>query len=276
MSTIDLKNPPERYWHCSVTLSNQKNYYVVNDLSFEELNRNIVTPWQSGQLFTVGGAVVHPGKNVEKIRIAYTPQPKDFYARERDIQMSQRRINDWTDRGLLPIKKGTDLTNELIFSGIKVIPPPNVEMVSELCRRLPHAARILSNRPRKDKTPFKIEDEYDVQDLLQAILRAYLKYSVQENPLPRVANAKSGRADISIEELGTLIEIKFARNPEDQKRIFTEYTEDLELYSSWPHLKNLVYLIYNSVTLRDPEAFDKFSGPQERNGKRFHVIIVRS
>jgi REase_DpnII-MboI len=112
-----------------------------------------------------------------------------------------------------------------------VAPVPEVALVKQVCRRLPHAARILGSRSRANKAPFTIEDKYDVQDLLHATLRAYLKYSVQEDPLPKVAGAKAGRADISIEEVGVLIEVKFVHGPQDQKRIFEEHSQDLVLYS---------------------------------------------
>jgi hypothetical protein len=160
-----------------------------------------------------------------------------------------------------------------------VAPDPSISdtaLVLQICQRIQYSARILSNRTRKGKTPFLIEDEYDVQDLLQAVLKAYLKYSVQEDTLPKVASTKSSRADISIEDLGILIEVKYVRESGDQRRIFEEYSEDLELYSKWPYLKTIIFLIYNASILRDPEAFEKHSGPQERNGKRFNVKIVLS
>jgi hypothetical protein len=168
-----------------------------------------------------------------------------------------------------------DLTYELLFSGAQgATPEPDERMVEQLCRRLPQSARILATRSRKGKAPYKITDEYDVQDILHALLRAYLKYSVQEDPLPKVAGAKSSRADISIEELGILIEVKYVHGPEDQKRLFEEYSQDLVLYAQWPHLRTLVYLIYNSADLRDAEAFEKLSSSQEIGGKRFDVKVV--
>jgi hypothetical protein len=105
-------------------------------------------------------------------------------------------------------------------------------------------------------------------------LRAFIKYSVQEDPLPKVAGSKSSRADISIEALGVLVEIKYVHRPDDQKRIFEEYSQDLVLYAGWPHLKTLVFLIYNSADLRDAEAFEKLSGPQQVNERRFQVRVV--
>jgi len=275
-SAIDLSNPPERYWHCSVKLVGVKGPAVVNDLSFAELERTIVSPWNAGRTFTVSGTLVRADGNISEIKITYTPEPKKFYAERHNQRMRASGISDLaTNRRLLPLSQGTDMTYELLFAGTSdPAPTPDAAMVEQVCLRLPQAARILALRSRKGKTPYEIIDEYDVQDLLHALLRAYLKYSVQEDPLPKVAGAKSGRADISIEELGILVEVKFVHGPEDQKRLFEEYSQDLVLYAQWPHLKTLIYFIYNSGDLRDPEAFEKLSAEHEIGGKRFDVKVV--
>jgi len=104
---------------------------------------------------------------------------------------------------MLPIWHGQDMTFELLFAG-KQEPAPDADLalVERICKRVSNAARILLNRQRKDKKPYLVEDEYDVQDLLHAILRAYLKYSVQEDPLPKVAGTKSSRAISLSKSLG--------------------------------------------------------------------------
>lgn len=273
---MDFTQPPENYWHCSVKMEGAKDVSVVNDLTFLDLQRTIVEPWNAGRAFAVAGTLVRSATAVRAIKIAHTEHPKSFYADRHNERMRAQGVADMaTNRSLLPLAQGTDVTYELLFSGSKqAAPAPDTAMVELLCKRLPQAARILSVRSRKGKTPYLIADEYDVQDLLHAILRAYLRYSVQEDPLPKVAGAKSGRTDISIEELGVLIEIKYVHGPEDQKRLFEEYSQDLVLYAQWPHLKTLIYLIYNSADLRDAEAFDKLSSTQEISGKRFTVKVV--
>jgi hypothetical protein len=273
---IDLANPPEKFWHCAVKITGEKDHSIVNDLSFSELQRTIVGPWTNGQPFTVSGIVVRSSASVSEIKITHTLSPQESYAEQHNARMRANGISDFaTNRRMLPLKQGTDLTYELLFAGTATEPQaPDAAMVEQICKRLPHAARILALRSRKGKAPFEISDEYDVQDLLHATLRAYLKYSVQEDPLPKVAGAKSSRIDVSIEELGILIEVKYVRGPEDQKRIFEEYSQDLVLYAEWAHLKTLIYLIYNSGDLRDPEAFEKLSATQEIGGKRFSVRVV--
>lgn len=273
---MDLTNPPDKYWHCKVQLVGEKKYAVANDMTYAELDRLIVKSWRSGSPFTVEGVIVRGADAVRDIRISHTDQPKEVYAQRHNAEMRASNVADMaTDRRMLPLSQGSDFTFDLLFSGVaQAAPEPDVAMVERLCRRLPQSARILGTRSRKDKRAFEVEDEYDVQDLLHAVLRAYFKYPVQEDPLPKVAGAKSSRADISIQDLGVLIEVKYARGPQDQRRIFEEHSQDLLLYAQWPHLKTLVLLIYNSSDLRDAEAFEKLSGKQEIAGRRFDVIVA--
>lgn len=273
---MDYNNPPDRYWHCLLQVKDSKAFSVVNDLSFSELETQIIKPWHAEQAFTVSGKIVRKSSEVAEIKIVWTEQPYKYFADQHNAAMRASNIADMaTDRRKLVFKKGEDATFELLFSGkATAAPEPDVALIEQLCRRLPQSARILANRSRKGKAPYEIEDEYDVQDLLHGMLRGYLKYSVQEDPLPKVAGAKSSRADISVEELGVLIEIKYVRSPDDQKRLFDEYSQDLVLYASWPHLRTLIYLIYNSADLRDAEAFEKLAGSHEVSGRRFVTKIV--
>ena len=277
MNKVNLSNPPEKYWHCAVKVGEKSRYAVINDISFDQLIRNIVDPWKSGRQFSVSGTLVKQG-DITEIKIAHTPNPAEVYAQAHYQKMARSGITDCaTDPHFISLGNGTDLTNELLFSEeVHTSPSADTELILEICRRIQYSAKILSNRSRKGKNPFLIGDEYDVQDLLQAVLKAFLKYPVQEDPLPKVAGVKSSRADISIEDLGILIEVKYVRESGDQKRIFEEYSEDLELYSKWPHLKTIIFLIYNASVLRDPEGLERLSGTQERNGKRFDVRIVLS
>jgi hypothetical protein len=274
---MDLTNPPAKYWHCIVEVPGQKKAAIINDMTFEDLKRTVLTPWHSGSPFAVAGTIVRSDQ-VTTIRIVHTDEPKEVFAQRHDFEMHASGIADMaTDRRRLPFSKGEDLTYVLLFEGkVSREPEPDVALVERICRRLPQAAKILALRSRKGKVPFDINDEYDVQDLLQGILRAYLKHSVQEDPLPKVAGAKSGRADVSVEALGILIEVKYVHRPDDQKRIFEEFSQDLVLYAQWAHLRTLVYLIYNSSDLRDAEAFERLAGEHEVNGRRFDVRVVLS
>lgn len=274
---MEAENFPERYWHCSAKIAKQKEGAVVNDLTFADLKKGIIDPWRSGLPFTISGLVIRSTDEVQEIKITQTPQPKETYARQHDMRMQSAGIADWaTDRRYLPLTEGRDFTFELLFSGEEKKRPDarEIDIVVQICKRVGKAAQILCARSRKGKVSYVIEDEYDVQDLLQALLRAYLKFSVQEDPLPKVAGARSARADISVEELGVLIEVKYVRGPDDQKRLFDEFSQDLILYAQWVPLEVLLFVIYNSSDLRDPEALEKLSSDSEINGKRFRVRVI--
>jgi hypothetical protein len=272
------KDYPEKYWHCCVKLVNSDDYAIENDLLFSDLKRKIIDPWNEGRPFTVKGAIIRKNESVGEIRVSQTENVQKVYAEQHNIQMRASGIADMaTNRKMLPFDEGKDYTFQLLFSGAQNAPPePDIALIEQVCKRLPNAARILSNRQSKNKQPYDIEDEYDVQDLLHGILRAYVKYSVQEDPIPKVAGSKSSRADISIEELSLLIEIKYARGPNDQKRIFEEISQDLTLYTAWKPLKTLFVVIYNSGDLKDPEALEKLGGEKEISGKRFNVVVILS
>ena len=253
-----------------------KGTSIVNDLGFAELMKAVVEPWLVGRPFTVAGTIVRSSEAVNKIEIVHTPEPQQAYANRHNAEMRASGIADMaTNRRLLPFSAGEDLTFALLFEGSKQPQTvPDMTLVEQVCRRLPQAARVLGNRSRKGRAGFAVNDEYDVQDLLHAVLRAHLKHSVQEDPLPKVAGAKAGRADLSIEELGILIEVKYVRSPEDQKRIFDEFSQDLVLYARWPPIRMLIVVVYNSADLRDAEALEKLGGDHEVGGRRFEVRIV--
>jgi len=48
----------------------------------------------------------------------------------------------------------------------------------------------------------------------------------------------------------------------------------LVLYAAWQPLKTLLFVIYNSSDLRDPESLEKLSGIKEIDGKRFDTIVI--
>jgi DpnII restriction endonuclease len=277
---MDWQKYPTRYWHCYVALAGQRRdreKAVLNDATFDQIRTEIVEPWLNRRSFTVSGTVVRNRDAATEIRIVYTPEPQRYYVDKHNAKMRASNIADLaTDRRLLPFDAGLDYTNELLFAstGDKIEQPePDLGLILQLCRRLPYTARILATRDR-EKSPYQIKDEYDVQDLLHAVLRAYLKYSVQEEPLGKVGGVRSSRADIAIEDLGILIEIKYAHGPKDQTRLVEEFAQDLLLYTKWAPLRSFVYFVYNAGDLRDPEALEELGGETEIRGRKFRTYVI--
>lgn len=270
-----LEAPPANYWHCAVKMPDDKRYSKSLDLTFDELIKNVVEPWLEGRPFTVGTLIVRSSDEVSDIMICHTGRSAAEMGRHWHAT-HQNDLRRWTfDTRVLPFQSGMNVTQNLLFlPGARRPFAPDVELVLRLCERLPKAAQVLAHRSHKDKLAYAISDEYDVQDLLHGLIRGYLKYSVQEDTLPKSAGVRSSRVDISIEELGVLIEVKYARQPADQKRIFDELSQDLKQYAKWPHLKTLIALVYNADVLKDGDALKKESGEQTIDGRKFRLEIV--
>jgi hypothetical protein len=132
-----------------------------------------------------------------------------------------------------------------------------IELAERVCARVGKAARSLTSR-RATKRSFELSDEYDVQDLLHALLRAFFKYPVTENPVSKSAGPVSTRADLCIQELGLIVEVKFVRTQRDQKRIEKELAEDLVFYTAWDPLKYLFFVIFNSPDLQNADCWIDF------------------
>lgn len=118
MEEIDVF--PDKYWHCHVELvgngKKKDRSAVFNDLSFDELSQQIITPWHSGRAFTVDGMIIKNIDDIQKIKITNTQQPKSYYADQHNNKMRNSGIADMaTDRRLLPLSSGKDYTHDLLF-----------------------------------------------------------------------------------------------------------------------------------------------------------------
>lgn len=110
----DYKN---QYWHCYVKKTNSKEKYkIVNDLTFAELQKQIIDPWIEERAFTVSGMIIRNSTEVDEIKITQTDHPQSFYAITHNEKMRQRGITDLaTNRHILPLDAGIDFTFELLF-----------------------------------------------------------------------------------------------------------------------------------------------------------------
>lgn len=221
------------------------------------------------------GAQTQQSQRYEDWRPAYTQM---FFGDEPDYEVEQRAQKAYQEgviRTLTELDSVVEhLSLNLEHQGVsKFTTSGELKLAIQLCERLNQSAKVLARR-RVDKKPFQIEDEYDVQDLLKAILRAYFKYVVSEDPISKVAGVSS-RADFAIEELGLILEVKFVRSPGEQARIVKEFAEDLLFYSKCQFLEHFIYFVYGADDLNEPELLDKLQGAQMINGKRFEAYIVR-
>ncbi len=100
---------------------------------------------------------------------------------------------------------------------------------------------------QKSRLPLELKDEYDVQDLLHALLRIYFEDIRQEEWTPSYAGG-SARMDFLLKAQQIVIETKKIRKGLTAKKLGEELIVDIEKYSNHQDCKTLVCFVY------DPES----------------------
>jgi len=103
-------------------------------------------------------------------------------------------------------------------------------------------------RRRKEKTPYRIEDEYDAQNLLHALLRLDFDDIRNEEWTPSYAGGAS-RIDLVLKKEGIIIEVKKTNQNLREKLIGEQLIVDIAKYKEYSNISTLVCFIY------DPEKW---------------------
>ncbi|WP_319508144.1 hypothetical protein [uncultured Methanolobus sp.] len=122
---------------------------------------------------------------------------------------------------------------------------PIDKLISILCK-FPTVAKQLLNRHEKRET-LRIEDEYDVQDLLHALLKIFYDDVRSEEWVPSYAG-KASRMDFLLKNEQIVIEVKKTRDKLTDKEVGDQLIIDISRYSTHPNCKTLVCFVY------DPEG----------------------
>jgi len=151
----------------------------------------------------------------------------------------------------------------------------NVEalaIVRRMCSRFHSVVRQLCKR-YDDRPSLDIDDEYDVQDLLHAILWINFNDIRTEEWTPTYAGG-SARMDFLLKEYGIVIETKKTRKAFGSKEIGRQLIDDIAKYKQSPDCKTLICFIY------DPEERinnrDGLINDLEALGKEVNVKVVIS
>jgi hypothetical protein len=100
----------------------------------------------------------------------------------------------------------------------------------------------------KDRNTLDIEDEYDVQDLLHALLKLYFEDIRAEEWTPSYAGGNN-RMDFLIKNEKTVIEVKMARKGLSDKILGEQLIVDIEKYKSHPDCKKIICFVYDPLGL---------------------------
>jgi hypothetical protein len=121
------------------------------------------------------------------------------------------------------------------------------EVIDPIVRGLRNAMHPLTHR-RKGSTALTFSNEYDVQDLLHALLRPWIRDIRPEEFTPSYAGS-STRMDFLLPAHELVIETKIVRDKLHGKKIGDELTIDTAHYKAHPKCKRLWCVVY------DPQHF---------------------
>lgn len=134
-----------------------------------------------------------------------------------------------------------------------------------------HTFCLRLNRRGRDRSGVLVNDEYDVQDLLSALLVVHFDNVRVEEPLPSHAG-RGSRIDFLLPVLRTGIEVKFVRDPAKARDLGAELLVDAARYQAHPECTHLVCFIYDpDMHLRNPRDLVK---DLTRDGTDWTVAVM--
>lgn len=109
---------------------------------------------------------------------------------------------------------------------------------------------------QRNREPFGVDDEYDVQDLLHALLRMYFEDVRDEEYCPSYAGTKP-RIDFFLRREKIAIEAKMASKTHRKKKIREELVLDKEYYKKKEGCSILYCLVYDpQEIITNPRGFE--------------------
>lgn len=149
------------------------------------------------------------------------------------------------------------------------------ELVRDVLNNFSNAIQKIIKGRRKDHPEFKIQDEYDVQDILYVILKAVFRNLRDEDPIPKVG-AKSTKIDLIIREEKILIEVKMIKAKDlNEVHFIEELKVDFESYHECKWLDKLFCFVYDPYKkTRDISNFTDLNGERVKGEHRFDVEVI--
>ena len=144
-------------------------------------------------------------------------------------------------------------------------------ILQNIFNRFHKVARQLRTRHDSRET-LQIKDEYDVQDLLHALLQLHFDDIRPEEWTPSYAGG-SGRVDFLLKDEGIVIEVKKTRESLTQKKLGEELIIDRAKYKEHPDCKKMYCFVYDPEgMLGNPAGIKK---DLEKGEEDFIKVFIR-
>lgn len=150
----------------------------------------------------------------------------------------------WTEK--LSAKKGKEVLDAL----------PVGAVLTKLCTRFPLVVEQLRRR-HDGRDTLDVVDEYDVQDVLHALLHLFFEDVRAEEVVPSYA-AKSTRMDFLLKSESVVVEAKMTRKGLQAKEVGEQLVLDANYYQAHPDCKCLYCLVYDPTRrIANPRGLEK-------------------
>ncbi len=137
-----------------------------------------------------------------------------------------------------------------------------LERVKFFLRRFHLFTKPLRERQHR-RNIFKIENEYDVQDLLHAILKLHFD-DIRPEEFTSSYAGKSSRMDFLLKDEKIVIEAKMTREGLKDGEVGTQLIDDIARYKTSPDCQSLVCFVYDPEGLiRNPTALENDLSKEE-------------
>jgi hypothetical protein len=191
--------------------------------------------------------------------------------------MATEQYDDLADAGLI-LYATQEIINRTIQSQIDETwqAPVNhrdaATLVRTICDRFPIIVNTLAHRHNARST-ITMTDEYDVQDLLGALLKLHFADVRPEEWTPSYAGTAS-RIDFILKQEQIAVEAKMTRNNLGQKEVVNQLAVDILRYQAHPDTRALVCFVYDPEgRCTNPAALE--NDLTQKHGNLNVIVIAR-
>jgi hypothetical protein len=135
------------------------------------------------------------------------------------------------------------MRHEAIFETRSKANRDSFTLLEDLCARFHLVARQLRERHDRMVT-LDVEDEYDTQDLIHALLHLYFDDIRPKEWTPSYAGGSS-RMDFLLKQEKIVIEVKKTRKGLGAKEVGEQLIVDIQKYKTHPDCKALICFVYD-------------------------------
>lgn len=213
---------------------------ILRPTGQDELLQRIATVYMDQEEYRVYAPAKAEGDALEWLDHLHVHQPgRDGYGGEEEVLPHVRVIVLTYVKEELEKQPATPVLPEPAEAGRNTAPRP----IQLLCVRFHEVAKQIRVR-HANRSTLDVKDEYDVQDLMHALLRIFIDDVRPEQWTPDYAGGAS-RMDFLVPDMKTAIEAKKTRDGLGAKEIGEQLIIDIAKYQKHPDCKRLVCFVYD-------------------------------